>query len=385
LADAAGNEGGILKRECKMKNTKLLLTSTFKHQKDISIFLTGENFKHNRYYILRIYRHLRNIIDDLPPDTHGEFWNCLNFFNLLYDQVNIIVRYRRKPTMVIDHLRNLDLDDYERLFLLRYLSSWLIFVVDDEEVNIPSGSVIRDHCIEVCEELIREEYESLEMLLFQHPPLYGFPFEPAQAFLALMTNLDDKINYLIGTIKGAKQAMASKADQEFQNDGEVFIRRCEIEIESIKRLKAEGYYGSVAIENESSNHRRVKEETEEEEEVVVGPDTRIRCNASKEQIEAYFHFELGSKNKKGVLIMEKEDIDYFMAANFSAFPNRKPPKLFTPNTNQAHIKRIVYGFYFKYKNSTREAVNYCQALIDNFSQFSKYQGKIHDLKKNWSI
>ena len=97
-------------------------------------------------------------------------------------------------------------------------------------------------------------------------------------------------------------------------------------------------------------------------------NNRIICKASKEEIHAYF-FKLTFKDELGKPIMNEDDVNHLLKANFIDFEPKVDIKKFNSSLNQANLRYFVYQFYLRYSKNTHEAEVYARLLKNNFSAF----------------
>jgi hypothetical protein len=252
----------------KQKKTKFLLESTFEWQPDVDCFFVGEDFKHTRKRNLRIYEKITKIFRRVQQGKRFEKYRGtpLIVLNFLHEQVDILWRYRRQPTKIIDHLRSIPLEDQAKSWILAELSTWRIFISREDDNDVPAGTVLLpDHFIRTCQELIKQEYESIWLSISSCKTEDEFTFEILQSVISLYPCPDDKIYRLIKRINEARQELASPVKDAHKEGVEAFIKKCESEIETIKRLKAEGYYGKEFVTNaQSKSTTEVTEKINEE-------------------------------------------------------------------------------------------------------------------------
>ena len=109
-------------------------------------------------------------------------------------------------------------------------------------------------------------------------------------------------------------------------------------------------------------------------------DPRIKGRLDNAHIRQYF---IGSfLPEKGEPIMPREDVEYFLRANFAGFEPREEPRLLETKGAQISITRIVRMFFDEHSIKTTEAQVYCQMLKDNFSVYGETTMK--SLKSNFA-
>jgi hypothetical protein len=237
----------------KLEKAEYLLKPSFEHQPSIDSFFVKEDFKLFKEINLWVYKELTTCVKELGINEKGTYWEPVNFFNLLYDQITIVSQYRHQPSKVIEHLRTINLEKGIRLLLLRYLSGWRVFFHyhKGEIVDLPAGSLVSDHCIDVCSKLIEEEsIEFFTINSLQVPEDFS-SFELTREAWSHYPSPDERIHLCIKSINEVRQTMAGTSNEEVKENCEEFIKKCESEIETIKRLKAEGFYGKEFVTNDA--------------------------------------------------------------------------------------------------------------------------------------
>jgi hypothetical protein len=123
---------------------------------------------------------------------------------------------------------------------------------------------------------------------------------------------------------------------------------------------------------------------------INSDDSRIITNQDKNAVIEYFmkldkiNTTTSNPNHVGQRIMRKEDIIHLLHANFIGFDPPIEIKKFTPHCTKADLRYFVYQFYDK--NRRQNKSRYAIFLIENFTQFSKYDTnnskRIENLTKN---
>lgn len=123
----------------------------FTPQTDIEIYLNDE-------LNISIYRQLTE--DEIWKDT----FEPLEFFNLLYDQFEILDANRKNPLSVKKHLLKLDLKKIQLFYLLYILHVLILQAIKKRHRLDPSTKELNN-----CWELIENDYKNLEDELFEKP------------------------------------------------------------------------------------------------------------------------------------------------------------------------------------------------------------------------
>ena len=205
-----------------------MLKSNFTYKTDIEDYL-NINFQKGLFEINNeLYRKLTE------DDDYKEHFEPLSFFNLLFEQVDIIGTNKDKPHKIIIHLKSLFIDQSELLFLLRRIQIVLIFKYF---LRLP---ISQDAEIILCFEYITREIEKLERNLDElfkpNPIKYFYRFSSVREELDFFETIYEKIDFLEAVKISFLQSYSAL---EYRNDFMVertFIQNIDLEIKRLNNL-----------------------------------------------------------------------------------------------------------------------------------------------------
>jgi len=151
----------------------------------------------------------------------------LEFYNLFYEQIEIVYSNVDKPLAVIEHFRTLKLNEMQYYFLLYFASQELC----------NTGSLTTDKQIEICYQFFENEREKKAEELFPE-------FEPKPKYFSFKSNFDfEATKQHLESIEGVKEKLIylNKMRIEYLQAGEIhpvwvvpFDRKCDLEIENLE-------------------------------------------------------------------------------------------------------------------------------------------------------
>lgn len=335
-----------------------LLESEFEHQQDLNVFFTGSKFKLywevNKFLYKRLFTEF--VEDDmLVVGIAGDYWDPLNFFNILYDQVDILEKYYRKPLTVVEHLRCLKLEKWPRYILLYSLVNiGIAFVVWVPEDEHEESQDIIDTCFNFLSGELKNLNKDLRII-----DRATFDFDQAKPILNAIKTPSEKILRLLELKAYCKQEMAKNPDR-YLDDGTTYINLCEAEIEHIKRLQSEGYYDSNSVQSQAYTAEALPPSaTNNKQESHL-----LQYGYTKEQVLQYF-MQLSK-------YYSEEQVVHFLKANFAGFaePGEMVERVKLPlhvGLHKQHVMFMVYRFWKLQKEPKLTKKEAAILLETNFS------------------
>lgn len=178
------------------------------------------------------------LFEDLTEGDWKDIFQPLEFFNLLYEQLTIIIKNKDKPISIIEHLFALGLEGEKLYFLLHYLK-WFIYKYGDTT----------DKQLKVCYNLISKRFECLSDKLFppKEPPKESeinqkpdkteerndYNFDDVKQHIEGLNSIEEKIEYLINKRADYKQKRTSYFSKTLEPK---FDALCSMEIHRLKEI-----------------------------------------------------------------------------------------------------------------------------------------------------
>ena len=171
----------------------------------------------------------------------------LDFFNIFYEQFEIVVSNSETPILIVKHLNNLELTKAQYYFFLTHLSLYL----DD---YIYSFDNLKSKQLSICSKFITIEYNKLSTELHNitdhriHPLLeYAnkYSFSKVKQRIEFHSTIKDKIRYLIEI----KTDFLQNKDWEDDFNGVPFDEQCDFEIKKLNEIL------KLNIENSESKEK----------------------------------------------------------------------------------------------------------------------------------
>lgn len=352
-----------------------LLPSDFEYKFYLKDFFEGIEFWRYHRVNAEIYRFLTNVKRD--DSIKGAFWGYLNFFNFLYEQLDIIEKHPNQPLNIIEHLKSLVIEDFQLYVFLKALHRFrFVFapitldMLDDSRYNIKLKSIIsqRKDCprkswLWTCIDIIQGEFGYLHEFNAGRPTKFVFDFEDVEKFLNVSKHLDETVGNLLDWTSCYKQQV-SKHPEMFFDDGGKFIKQCERKIERIKGGQAEGLHNAVRPQINSSAVVSPPAEGNTKQESRV-----LRYGFSKEQVLNYF-MQLSK-------YYTEEQVMLFLKANFEGFaePGEKIVRTKFPEhkgVDRSHIMYMIYTFWKQQKERMFNKKAAAILLEENFTCFESF-------------
>ncbi len=203
---------------------------TEKELEELEIYL--ENEDNNEIYF-----------ELLNTDYKGLF-EPLEFFRLFYSQLDFIKDNKEKALLVIQTLKNLNLNIKQKIVFLEYI----LWFLNCDENNDLHSKICRRELKKLIDEL-REENIKAEL------SKENIKFEALLKHLDTLPNNRDKIAYL------------NKAKTEYRKtktvwedlSGETFDKRCESEIKKLKKLSSLAFSNATNQQKISNDEKRQKD------------------------------------------------------------------------------------------------------------------------------
>jgi len=208
-----------------------MIKVNFTPKTDIEEYLKMDGNNHLYAYNYDLYTRL---IED--AELKGRF-NPLEFFNLLHENVEIVIANKAKPHKVIKHLLNLFTDKFVLIVFLRQLNIFFLFknyIYKTEKVADNEIALFNKYLFEEVEKL---EKEHLGKLYMPNPMKYLFKFEYIRRDLEYFPTNNEKINYLIRVKTNVSQILQTIGSKSTPMVEKNFIEKCELEIQKIKDLE----------------------------------------------------------------------------------------------------------------------------------------------------
>ena len=209
-----------------------MIKVNFTPKTDIEEYLSIEKSNH-------LYSYNYNLFLRLTEDNElKERFNPLEFFNLLYENIEIVKANKAKPHKVINHLLNLFTDKFVLIIFLKQLNIFFIF-----KNYIYKTGRVADNEIALFNKYFFEEIEKLEKehlgeLYKPNPMKYLYKFEYVRRELEHFHTKNEKINYLIEVITNVSQTLETiGANKNTPMVEKNFIKKCELEIQKLKDIE----------------------------------------------------------------------------------------------------------------------------------------------------
>ena len=197
----------------KMKDSERLIKVNFTPKQSIQDYLSDE-------FALKLF--------DIVVEYSLAEWGLspLNYFNLVYEQIGIVIANKEKPLNLISHLMGLKLPEEQILLVLL----GVVFLIEDD----PTYKLKIDNQLKVCLNLIKRETHQLNkkfvpenIELFEK---FNFDF----VFKKIKEFKDNRrmLGYLTNTLFDYRNI--NNFGLEFTD---LFIQNCKSEIERIKALE----------------------------------------------------------------------------------------------------------------------------------------------------
>lgn len=291
--------------------------------------LNAEGFSPNEdiedYLIDPLNKHFFNeITRKLPNIKQG----VLEFFNLLFRQYRIVEIYYNKPLSVEEHLKEIELDNIQRFYLLTFL------------LHLLEASEDYKNKFAACKRGVREIRYSLikELAWTREEAFYyaGDDIEVIQKFFDDQPSIFNKIEYLL-KLKSQYENLDEYVGEEIYGS---YMRECVKRCDSeIQKLRSAWDSGNMEAEEPKGGNLSHNEPTRDNGEEKL-----------KDTIASRLSFMREIDPRKHKLILEEQDYQKLINYTFEYFRELKVPCDINPIKKVNTIKgNILFTYYLLFK------------------------------------
>lgn len=214
-----------------------LKTSNFIPKTDLDEYLSN-GYNDSIFYELE---EKRAFVGGKNPfiDLTGLF-KPLEFFNLLYEQLEIVKENKNKPTALVRHLRILDLNKRQLHYLLLHLLEASPFHEKPDPYFVAPDSEFRISLLQIEEEFIKlseELYETSIDISGIGSTSVNFNYKVAREHIENIPDIKGKLEYLISIVAECENELnRRKLTKEKENELKDFLHWCNVYLKKYERL-----------------------------------------------------------------------------------------------------------------------------------------------------
>lgn len=183
------------------------------------------------------------IYNDLTDFGRMEsLFDPLGFFNLLYEQLEIVRANKHKPLSVRKHFQNIKISQDELYSLL----VWLTEILDEEAYTGIDDNEPKDAALARCLQFIIIDFKKVEDNVLEHwtipednlnHPINKYSFRKAKIHLETLPDINLKIKYLIEIKNEYRQDILTSNYFEI-TEKNTFDQKCDLEIAKLREISA---------------------------------------------------------------------------------------------------------------------------------------------------